>query len=448
MKPARHTAVRLLSLFGALLLAVSCWAGAFSAFAEDEEPEEPLKYSVNSSGTAYTVSGVNDYTLASITVPATHEGLPVTAIGDNAFRDWKKLTSITLPEGIKSIGNYAFYGCAGLSSVTLPASCTTLGVFPFAHTTGLTQIRVADGNTAFRSYDGVLYNAAGTKLVACPAGKTGSYTVRSGVTAIEGYAFDDCALREILLPSGLKTIGSYAFSASKIESITIPSGVTTLSLSLFENCKSLVTVNLPSTIQSMGENVFCGCTALKSIELPDNLKTLYLWAFDGCTALESVKLPAKLTGIANYAFQNCKSLKSLTIPESVEGIGRGAFLGCTSLKTLSFSSSVLSVGKRAFYKCSGLTDVYFDLEAPGHWEANWDEGLTAKVHWKNEPEETLFGDINLDGTLSIGDVSRLLLMLEDDSAAENLSRCDIYTDGTANITDATMLIVIIRSQKK
>ena len=45
----------------------------------------------------------------------------VSQIGDNAFKDCKKLISITIPETVTSIGDKALYGCTALSSITIQA---------------------------------------------------------------------------------------------------------------------------------------------------------------------------------------------------------------------------------------------------------------------------------------------------------------------------------------
>ena len=43
-----------------------------------------------------------------IIIPNTIEGLPVTEIGDGAFRYRAQLTKVTLPETVTKIGDFAF----------------------------------------------------------------------------------------------------------------------------------------------------------------------------------------------------------------------------------------------------------------------------------------------------------------------------------------------------
>ena len=51
----------------------------------------------------------------------------MTSIGDEAFRECKNLTSITIPNSVTSIGKSAFYNCANLTSITIPNSVTSIG---------------------------------------------------------------------------------------------------------------------------------------------------------------------------------------------------------------------------------------------------------------------------------------------------------------------------------
>ena len=298
MASTRRTYIRLLSLFCAALLTAFCLMGNFAALAEDEESEEPLKYSINSSGNAYTVSGVNDYTLTSIAVPATHEDLPVTAIGDNAFRDWKKLTSITLPDSIKSIGSYAFYGCRSLTSVSLAKGLTSLGEYAFAGCSALTtitlpatvdsigggvfmnctklaDIRLASGNADFVVVNKVLFNSDQTVLICCPAAVSGSYSVPSTVTSIGNGAFAGCTgLTGVTLSSALINVSSLAFeNCSGLTTITIPAKVTRLALDAFDGCTALTAVNVNTSNTVYASS---GGVVLSSLFLPyGQIRQLY-----------------------------------------------------------------------------------------------------------------------------------------------------------------------------
>ncbi|MBR5167073.1 MAG: leucine-rich repeat protein, partial [Salinivirgaceae bacterium] len=46
----------------------------------------------------------------------------VTCIGQEAFRNCKSLTSVSLPQTIKSIGERTFEGCSSLTAISIPDS--------------------------------------------------------------------------------------------------------------------------------------------------------------------------------------------------------------------------------------------------------------------------------------------------------------------------------------
>ena len=64
----------------------------------------------------------------------------VERIGDMAFYECYSLTSITIPNSVKSIGRSAFSYCESLTSITIPDSITIIGSLAFLHCESLTSI--------------------------------------------------------------------------------------------------------------------------------------------------------------------------------------------------------------------------------------------------------------------------------------------------------------------
>ncbi|MBE6584346.1 MAG: leucine-rich repeat domain-containing protein [Ruminococcaceae bacterium] len=58
-----------------------------------------------------------------VTIPASIDGCPVYAIGEEAFKSCY-VTSVTLPDSVRTIDWFAFAGCTSLQSVTVPSSVT------------------------------------------------------------------------------------------------------------------------------------------------------------------------------------------------------------------------------------------------------------------------------------------------------------------------------------
>lgn len=72
-----------------------------------------VKYTANNGKATCFVSSYNknDNSNSIVTIPETYGGRKVTSIGDEAFRNCNRLTSVIIPEGVESIGSYAFANC-------------------------------------------------------------------------------------------------------------------------------------------------------------------------------------------------------------------------------------------------------------------------------------------------------------------------------------------------
>ena len=81
-----------------------------------------------------------------------------TSIGDSAFWNCNKLTSVTIPNSVTIIRDYAFSGCRGLTSVTIPNSVTSIGAYAFWSCSNLTDVTMSSniehiGKDAFYGCD-------------------------------------------------------------------------------------------------------------------------------------------------------------------------------------------------------------------------------------------------------------------------------------------------------
>lgn len=176
--------------------------------------------------------------------------------------------------GVGLIDNSAFAGCSSLKYVTIPDKTTSIGVLAFEDCSSLESYFVSDGNPAFSTIDGILYNKDQTELWSYPASKTDkTYVFPSSVTSVKPHAF--CG-------------------NTSLKSITIPHKVV-----------------------SMGGAVFAGCSSLDSVVISYNVKGIYNSTFAGCSSLSYVEMGPSVEEIDSYAFFNCTSLRSITIPRSV-----------------------------------------------------------------------------------------------------------------------------------
>lgn len=189
-------------------------------------------------------------------------------IADYAFIGCDELKSITIPDSVVSIGNYAFESCSGLTGMAIPENVIRIGNCAFQTCIGLTNISVADGNSAYCSENGILYNKEKTEIICFPKNKSdNSFEIPDGITTISDGAFERCwNLTNVTIPNGVKTIGDDAFNYCRaLTSITIPDGVTSIGNYTFFNCSSLTSVTIPNSVTSIGEYAFNKCNKLKNV---------------------------------------------------------------------------------------------------------------------------------------------------------------------------------------
>lgn len=327
-----------------------------------------------------------------------------TAIGDEAFKNCRTVTAVSIPEGVTSIGKGAFYLCEWLATVTIPASVTSIGPDAFYGCRNLAHITVSPDNPVFKSEDDVIYTRDGRTLVAL-ARKFSTFAVPAGVETIEPLAFSGCrTLTEIWLPEGLREIGDEAFShCTELRRIAVPGtverigdmafhdctqlmqvilapGVRELGDQVFMDCRRLACVSLPDSLAALGvgafydcnrllrieipqgigrirERTFCNCTSLTSVSLPDTVTDIEDEAFYFCCGLKHLELPPGVTQIRRRIFGHCRSLETISLPAGLQRIEEGAFFDCRALGDVALPEGLLSIGKNAFHGCEGLTDV-------------------------------------------------------------------------------------------
>lgn len=277
-----------------------------------------------------------------LNIPSAIEGKTVTSIGEYAFNGCAGITEIIIPDSVTTVKPYAFYRSSA-AKITIPASVSSIGQNAFSGCAALTEIIVETGAASpnYCSDDGVLYNKDKTLLITCPAGKTGIYTIPSGVTNINDYAFFGCTgITEITIPSSVISIQEGAFNGcSGLQQITVPASVTSIGSMAFASCSSLTDITIPSSVNNMGISVFSDCTGLKTATIQFNVTSIQSGTFYNCSSLESITIPSSITTIGQEAFENCENLKTVTIPTSVTIVQESAFGNCTNLSDVYYAGS-------------------------------------------------------------------------------------------------------------
>ena len=142
------------SLKSLVLLVVIAILATSNSYAQASfESIDGLRYLIDTDAkTATLTANVGEKYFGDIVVPEkvkASDGVeyPVTAFGDNAFKECRGLKSITIPSSVTSLGNHCFQSCSGLTNITIPSSVTSLGDWCFSGCVGLTSITIPSSVT-------------------------------------------------------------------------------------------------------------------------------------------------------------------------------------------------------------------------------------------------------------------------------------------------------------
>ena len=308
----------------------------------------------------------------------------VTKIGSHAFFMCNNLESVSIPEGVTTIEDRAFWQTS-LKNITIPASVTQIGSTikeVFYQCYDLESITVANGNTAYRSVDGVLYTADGTTLIQYPQNKTDkAYKMIDEATKIDFLAFNytqnlqtidfnnvtefadkavygNQALQEIVLKNAA-SLGNQAFSGNReVTSVLLEKAPTTVGESVFSSCASLANVTLPDDMKELQDGMFAFCTALKTLKFPAQLNRIGKACFDKAGLTGNLVIPASVTSIGNLAFRNCFGLTSITVEGTPTFESQGyAFQFCKNLLWMKASFNITK-----YFGGLGTADEYQGFE--------------------------------------------------------------------------------------
>ncbi|MDD6988509.1 leucine-rich repeat protein, partial [Ruminococcus sp.] len=351
------------------------------------------------------------------------------------------------------------------------------------------RIKLADGKCTVESFIGIITSAKanGKQLsddgnvyvvddtsgdvyldIVCDMSDCGDYGVTGNLETGELYLLSyNGDSPEMIIPAeifGKKLSGfSEYFSSNitysdKITSITIPGDIKSISEDTFTGMPALKKVVVEEGVEKLEGGAFSECYELTDVKLPDSLESIGGYAFGNCTKLKNIEFGSSLCEIGERAFYNCVSLCDLILPDSVKKISIGAFSHC-GFKSVTLGRNIEEIGENAFaytgmseldYKSVRVPDFvingYSDTAAKSYADKY---GLEFVDLEKQERVATgeLFdygvfikGDVNLDGTVSILDVTLIEKWLVGDAELSQVQRCNAIVGQTfdkININSAT-----------
>ena len=275
----------LLTLRSALLLLLL--AGTVPNAMADQFVENGIRYETRSDNTVAVISNYESSYQGDITIPKT--------VSHKVYSGYEEFTLTFI---VSSIESYAFSGCTGLTSVSMPNSIKTIG-----------------------------YNA----FYGCSA--LSSIEIPNGVESIGAAAFQNCTqLLSVTMPNSVRTIGDNLFyGCTRLKNVTLSSSIRELKGTFF-GCTSLSSIEVPYSVTTL-DCAFTGCTSLSNVILPGSLTTIGSRSFEDCSSLTGLYIPNSVTLIKEKAFNNA-GLTALELPCTTTSIGLDAFINCRNLASV------------------------------------------------------------------------------------------------------------------
>ena len=311
-----------------------------------------------------------------LVIPSEINGVKVTILDNDSFKDCTSLTNVTIPKSIIKMGEDIFLGCSNLDSVYLcnvsdrsdssklriSSDGTIPKLFFFDeqsktindYTGSVTEVKIPS------KINGVDVRVVGYgSFMNCT--ELTSVEIPDGVISISINAFRNCtSLESIKIPESVSFIGSSAFWGTKyLENFDDIDGFVIINdiLYQYKEQSNVTDVTIPDNINLICGNAFSDCPNIKNVTISDGVTNIYDRAFEDCISLESVKVPDSVNNIGGFAFSNCTSLKDVTIPNGVKYIGRSTFNNCQSLESIDIPDSVTFITCYAFEGCTSLKMV-------------------------------------------------------------------------------------------
>lgn len=394
-----------------------------------EQTTVGLAYELNPDGASYTLVGMGDYVGVIINIPSTHNGKPVTAIANGAFKFNKTIIEVYIPNTVTEMGEGAFSYCYDLEVISIGSGLTHIPKFAFVGSdvkdvvipntvssidytafwdceslesiwigkgvknlgasyseyygeitfsgfadfsgcSSLESIMVSENHPSFLSVDGNLYSKDKSLIVKyAPGKKDAVFVLPDQVRVIEKGAFySSFYLEEITIPSSVKKVCNWAFQKSEsLRKITFCEGVGEIERWVLSDCSSLVEIVVEE-----------GNSNYKSLDgnlLTKDGKVFVQYALG--SKAEVFVTPEGVETILDAAFSGANNLLEVEISEGVKVIGSGAFEECDKLERATFPSTLEELASSIFCFSNQVNSIVYNGT-----KAMWD-GINKNAIWDN-----------------------------------------------------------------
>ena len=360
-------------------------------------------YNQDTGGQGYSVTqGPDIGTVTTVKVPDKYtDGLPITTIEMDAFKDCSKLIEIQIPDSIQNIETgymtadgeeiSAFSGCTKLEKVTIyevkgnhdKRWSSRGGVLLYNNVTGNNGVEMRYVPAALKpsnEEDSLLTEYKDDDGATCT-----QFTVPNDVTTLPLNAFNSASFTTIIVPYSVTKIDAKAFYSAKAKQILFektPANVTEQELVIaasnaFSSCAA-ETIILPTRLAKIDfPTIFGGCKDLKAVgfvgeggryeavSLNDDIKCDFDSDNDGTKESIACGVVVDITNAAKkalvfapvaYELPTTNTSEVFEVPANIAVIGPSAFVG-TKFKGVKIGENVEEIGENAFKGCTTLESI-------------------------------------------------------------------------------------------
>ncbi len=360
-----------------------------------------LKYTLNTDGESYSVTGIGSYIDTHLVIPETYNNKPVTKIGDDAFEKCLQLTSVEIPNSITSIGLRAFIDCYRLVEVVNKSTHISLKADDYNNGyLGYYALKIYNSQDNFISSniindnDYLVFNIDEEKILINYIGSETNLILPNYVTRINRCAFyKNQNLTSVIIPNSVESIGEWAFrDCSNLTNFNLNDKVKKLEYLILSNCSKLTSITIPASVTEINDRAFLYSNNLVNIKvdanntqykdidgnlyskngtiliryapgktqtefiIPNSVTSIESYAFESCTANIRWENNSTIREIGYYSFCDYKGT-SIELPDTLITIGYNAFFSCSNLIAITIPNSVTSIGYSAFAFCKSLTNI-------------------------------------------------------------------------------------------
>lgn len=352
-------------------------------------------------------------------IPETLDGYTVKRIDNSVFSGIGTIKSIVVPDTVTTIGSKTFYNCTALKSVALSKNLTTIGEKAFENCIALKSIKIPDSVTSiganlFKGCTALAEIKGGYNIISAGSNTITDTAYYSNITVGEFGYIGNCIC---------------AYKYSSIPTIIyIPYGTKAVADAVFSNLSnySVRGFIVPETVEKIGN---ISNSNLKYIYgVPNTYAQTYaeannLYFFDITTAATRPTSIALSNTSKNLEKGDTFNLSIITEPENP----------ITIYHWISSNPNVAEVSQDGKVTAKSCGEAVITVTTSN--------GLTAKCVVRVINPDSIIGDVNNDGKMSLSDVVHLQRHLIGITTLDDtqLIMADMNGDNIVNLADVVYL---------